>query len=670
MCKFSKGMDHLEEILNSPSNVVFFSLDRQYRYLIFNKNHSDTMRYIWGVDIEKGVCMFDYILKEEDREKAKINFDRALSGESFTKVEAYGDEAHHRLYYEDFYSPLKNGQDEIIGLTVFVTDITERRRSEIAIANREQMLDAITSNIREGIYRATKDHVHYVNDAFLWQFGISDIEELRQIDIRDLYVNQEDRKRLFYTAQQKGLLTNESVKYKKKDGTEFWGLLSAKRNISADGEEYFDGAIRDITAQKNTEKWLKDQVAVTGLIMGIAMKYLNIRLEDIEDEIQKSLVLIGEFCEADRVYIFDINDEKKTCSNTYEWVSEGTKAEIDSCQNVPLAIMGDAMKYEEGQPLVIQDTRMVEQEQYRKFLLDQEIKSILSVPSMDNGQFVGFVGIDYVKRHHTPSESDKLILSLFAEIMVSIRNRQSQHSERQKLLDTATHQNERLMNFSFITSHNIRSSVTNLMSLVNIQKNSPSNPEVIRMLDISVNKLHDTLENINELLHFEHDLEKMKKTKCDLHETVQHALEQLVRPIMEKGARIKNMVSDDVFVQGYPAFLDSILYNLISNALKYGLTDERKMILISNEVEGDQVIISVQDFGDGMDLDMYGKELFKLGSRFHPEKEQGQGLGLFMTKRQVEVMGGKIEVESELQKGTVFHVSLKLDSGKDSSQGE
>ena len=109
-------MDFLSEIMKSPSRVIFFSLDRDYKYLIFNKNHSDAMKHIWGSDIEKGKSMLDYIFSKIDRKKAKYNFDRTLAGDEFVKTEEYGDRSLNRSFYEDFYSPLKNDQDEIIGL--------------------------------------------------------------------------------------------------------------------------------------------------------------------------------------------------------------------------------------------------------------------------------------------------------------------------------------------------------------------------------------------------------------------------------------------------------------------------------------------------------------------------------------------------------------------------
>jgi PAS domain-containing protein len=124
-------------IVESPKDVVIFALDRQYRYIAFNENHNKTMKQIWGVDIALGNSMLEYIKNPEDCLKAKNNFDSALSGESFTVVEEYGDTALERRFFEDIYNPIIDGNGNVIGLTLFLTDITERR---LAALEKEKLI--------------------------------------------------------------------------------------------------------------------------------------------------------------------------------------------------------------------------------------------------------------------------------------------------------------------------------------------------------------------------------------------------------------------------------------------------------------------------------------------------------------------------------------------------
>jgi PAS domain S-box-containing protein len=131
----------LQAIMASPNNIVVFALDREYRYLAFNQNHMDTMSAIWGVDIEIGANMLDYISDIADREKAKCNFDRALAGEHLAIAEMYGDEERSRRYYEDYYSPIRGDDGSIIGLTVFLFDIIERKRMEEELQQTNRNLE-------------------------------------------------------------------------------------------------------------------------------------------------------------------------------------------------------------------------------------------------------------------------------------------------------------------------------------------------------------------------------------------------------------------------------------------------------------------------------------------------------------------------------------------------
>ena len=140
----------LRAILESPKDIVIFALDHTYRYLAFNENHRRTMKAIWNVDISIGLNMLDAIGRDDDRAKAQRNFDRALAGESFTVVEEYGDERINRRYYEDVYSPIRDSDGHVIGLTLYLTDITEQRAANLELQRyREHLEELVEHRTRE-----------------------------------------------------------------------------------------------------------------------------------------------------------------------------------------------------------------------------------------------------------------------------------------------------------------------------------------------------------------------------------------------------------------------------------------------------------------------------------------------------------------------------------------
>ncbi|HKO93528.1 MAG TPA: response regulator [Polyangiaceae bacterium] len=133
----------LRAVIESPQQIVIFALDRRYRYLAYNDNHARTMRQIWGVQIDVGVSMLDLISRADDRAKARRNFDRALAGESFKLVEEYGDASKGRRAYEDVYSPVRDERGEIIGLAVYLTDITEHRQATQELERYRNQLELL-----------------------------------------------------------------------------------------------------------------------------------------------------------------------------------------------------------------------------------------------------------------------------------------------------------------------------------------------------------------------------------------------------------------------------------------------------------------------------------------------------------------------------------------------
>jgi signal transduction histidine kinase len=140
----------LRAIIESPPGIVIFALDREYRYLAFNDNHARTMSRIWGVTIHIGDSMLDLIGRGDDREKALRNFDRALAGESFSLIEEYGDELKQRRIYENVYSPITVDQGGVIGLTVYLSDVTAQRRAQIE-------LEAYRNSLEELVHQRTEE---------------------------------------------------------------------------------------------------------------------------------------------------------------------------------------------------------------------------------------------------------------------------------------------------------------------------------------------------------------------------------------------------------------------------------------------------------------------------------------------------------------------------------
>ncbi|OQY58482.1 MAG: hypothetical protein B6245_11670 [Desulfobacteraceae bacterium 4572_88] len=130
----------MRSVMESPKGIGIFALDENYCYVDFNRNHKDMMKQMWGQDIAIGMSKLDIIGKPDIRERETQNFDRALSGETFIIIELCEDESLSscRAYYESHYNPIVTDTGEVIGLTVFLTDITKRKETEDALVRSKE----------------------------------------------------------------------------------------------------------------------------------------------------------------------------------------------------------------------------------------------------------------------------------------------------------------------------------------------------------------------------------------------------------------------------------------------------------------------------------------------------------------------------------------------------
>jgi PAS domain S-box-containing protein len=133
----------LSSIIECQKDIIIFSIDKDYRYLHFNNAHLDAMKNAYNKDIRVGMNILDCITSEDDRIVAKNNYDRALAGESHSNIGIFGDS--NPSYYESFFNPIRNDNNEIIGATGLARDITERKHSEELLENQKDALEMLSS---------------------------------------------------------------------------------------------------------------------------------------------------------------------------------------------------------------------------------------------------------------------------------------------------------------------------------------------------------------------------------------------------------------------------------------------------------------------------------------------------------------------------------------------
>ncbi|SDB19342.1 PAS domain S-box-containing protein [Flavobacteriaceae bacterium MAR_2010_188] len=231
-----------------------------------------------------------------------------------------------------------------------------------------------------------------------------------------------------------------------------------------------------------------------------------------------------------------------------------------------------------------------------------------------------------------------------------------------QLLKTSESQNKRLLNFAHIVSHNLSSHYSNidmLLKLMELEAKDMHDSPICNMISEAVRNLGETLENLSDVAVINTST-KQEVSRVNLLNYVNLVITQIHGIILQNRAKIVVDVNEGLYVKVIPAYLESILLNLLSNAIKYKSEDRELHIEISAKRLHNFVQINVKDNGMDIDLKTQGSKVFGMYKTFH-NHEDSRGLGLFITKNQVDAMEGEISVVSEVNTGSNFKILLKDD---------
>lgn len=229
--------------------------------------------------------------------------------------------------------------------------------------------------------------------------------------------------------------------------------------------------------------------------------------------------------------------------------------------------------------------------------------------------------------------------------------------ELEVLTQRLSQQNKQLEDFANIISHNLRSPIGNIVSLVDIYEAQPTVDNanfVFKQLQKASSRLLDTILNLNEIMDIRSGLDK-KRENISFEEVLDNVKVSIASEIFKKKAQITTDFSKAEFIYYPMVYLESILLNLLTNALKYSSSKRRPEIHFETGLIDDRIYLICRDNGLGIDLKKQGHKLFGFHKTFH-ENPDAKGVGLFITKTQVEAMGGEISATSEVDKGTTFKV--------------
>lgn len=242
-----------------------------------------------------------------------------------------------------------------------------------------------------------------------------------------------------------------------------------------------------------------------------------------------------------------------------------------------------------------------------------------------------------------------------------ITQRKMMELEEEKNYEELKRRNQELEQFSYIISHHLRAPLTNILGVSEIIASTNTHDNELsslnKALSISAMKLDQVVSDLNQILYIR-ESNRSESVIINLKQLVDSTRNRIDSEMNTKDVQyhLDLQVQE---IKGVLGYMQSIVYNLFINSIKYKRDMMDCEIYISSSQQKDAVLISIRDNGSGIDLQRRGNEIFGLYKRFHHHVE-GKGMGLFLVKTQVEAMGGSIDVKSELNIGTEFIIRLPI----------
>lgn len=238
--------------------------------------------------------------------------------------------------------------------------------------------------------------------------------------------------------------------------------------------------------------------------------------------------------------------------------------------------------------------------------------------------------------------------------------RNNAEEERDQLIADLTLRNQDLSQFAYITSHNLRAPLSNLIGLIDILNYDlldEYNKTIVDMFKDSAQKLNETIYDLTQML----SIKNTKNTaieKVNITRIFKKVCNSFTKEIHTMGIIIHSNFLCEI-IPFNKSYLESVLMNLMSNSVKYCAEHRPLEIEVTTYFDADRnIILKFKDNGMGIDLSKHKDRIFGLNERFHSHVT-GSGVGLFITKTQVTSLGGQITVNSEVDKGAVFTVLIK-----------
>lgn len=542
-------------------------------------------------------------------EQSVKNINNALSG-----VPQFFEWKHIRYDGTPFDAEVSLNMIEIEGekfLQAIVRDISDRKKAEAAIEQSESNYRNLVGRMPDGVYKSTHDgRFVEVNPAMIDMLGYSSKEELMSVDIKtQLYFEPTDRESIML---QEKLQEMGVFRMKKKDGSEIWVEDHGWYILAENGDITFhEGILRDITDRKKTEDALLEsenryRIFINSTSDMVFLKDDNLKYLFVND----SLAAFFEAKVSDMIGKTD-----------FDFLPEKMAQNCLTSDN-----------------LALDSNSVVEEDEQ----VGDKVYSIhkFRVPMINGKYGVGGNLRDITAR----IDADKKLKKQTEEL-------RELNSTKDKFLS--------------IISHDLRSPFQSLLGFTQILAEELPTLTIEEIQGIAVNmrssanKFFNLLEDLLQWSQLQRGLINITQESFVLLDRIVPAIDLNIDSVNKKMISLSYDIPENLTVKADPQMFESLLHNLISNATKFS-SKGGKIVIGATHLPGGIVQVFVKDTGIGMSKEIV-ENLFMIGvqsNRKGTEGEPSTGLGLIICKDFVEMLGGKIWVESEEGKGSTFYFTI------------
>lgn len=246
------------------------------------------------------------------------------------------------------------------------------------------------------------------------------------------------------------------------------------------------------------------------------------------------------------------------------------------------------------------------------------------------------------------------------DMLIDITDRKRAELQTLTLVDSLQSRNKELSQFAYMVSHHLRAPIARILGLASIFDTNPEeNNFIVEKIIEGTNELDEVVRDINLVISARNpEVETMEYVEFE--KKLRLITKVMEKEITETHAWITSDFADAPKTFTNSNYLYSIVSNLLSNALKFRSPDRPLHVHLKSFKVENFICLSIKDNGRGIDMEKNGKHVFSIYKRFHGNSIPGKGVGLHLVKAQVESLGGKIELRSEINEGTEFRIYLPI----------